>query len=81
MGLLQLALTVFIEPAEIVELNNEILQLQFQEQKEIERILKGLTDKVRENLSYLQTNVTILSKFDFIYAKAKVCPSNRWSGA
>ncbi len=64
-------LTVFIEPAEIVELNNEILQLQFQEQKEIERILRELTDKVRENLKYLQTNVAILAKFDFIYAKAK----------
>lgn len=64
-------LTVFIEPAEIVELNNEILQLQFQEQKEIERILRELTNKVRENLKYLQTNVNILGKLDFIYAKAK----------
>ncbi len=64
-------LTVFIEPAEIVELNNEILQLQFQEQKEIERILRELTNKVRENLQYLQTNINILAKLDFIYAKAK----------
>ncbi len=64
-------LTVFIEPAEIVELNNEILQLQFQEQKEIERILRELTNKTRENLKYLQTNVGILGKIDFIYAKAK----------
>ncbi len=64
-------LTVFIEPAEIVELNNEILQLQFQEQKEIERILRELTNKTRENLKYLQTNVSILGKIDFIYAKAK----------
>ncbi len=64
-------LTVFIEPAEIVELNNEILQLQFQEQKEVERILRELTNKTRENLKYLQTNVSILGKIDFIYAKAK----------
>lgn len=64
-------LTVFIEPAEIVELNNEILQLQFQEQKEIERILRELTDKVRENLQYIQTNVSILGKIDLIYAKAR----------
>lgn len=64
-------LTVFVEPAEIVELNNEILQLQFQEQKEIERILRELTNKVRENLQYLQTNINILGKLDLIYAKAK----------
>jgi len=64
-------LTVFIEPAEIVEINNEILQLQFQEQKEVERILRELTNKVRENLKYLQTNVSILAKIDLIYAKAK----------
>ncbi len=64
-------LTVFIEPAEIVELNNEILQLQFQEQKEVERILRELTEKVRENLKYLQTNISILGKIDLIYAKAK----------
>jgi DNA mismatch repair protein MutS2 len=64
-------LTVFIEPAEIVELNNEILQLQFQEQKEVERILREITNKVRENLKYLQTNTSILGKIDFIYAKAK----------
>ncbi|CUS80627.1 DNA mismatch repair protein MutS2 [Candidatus Kryptonium thompsonii] len=64
-------LTVFIEPAEIVELNNEILQLQFQEQKEVERILRELTDKVRENLKYLHVNINILGKLDFIYAKAK----------
>jgi DNA mismatch repair protein MutS2 len=64
-------LTVFIEPSEIVEMNNEILQLQFQEQKEIERILRELTEQVRENLGYLHTNLNILSKIDLIYAKAK----------
>ena len=41
-------LTVFIEPAETLSLNNEIRELHFKEQREIEKILRTLTMQVRE---------------------------------
>ncbi len=62
--------TVFIEPAETLEMNNEIRNLQFEEQREIERILRKLTDQVREVKDALLQNCTILGEIDFIYAKA-----------
>jgi len=63
--------TVFIEPMETLELNNEICTLQFEEQREIERILKELTSQVGEVKDALIANVRILGEFDFIQAKAK----------
>ena len=62
--------TVFIEPAETLEMNNEIRNLQFEEQREIERILRKLTDQVREIKTELQQNCTLLGELDFLYAKA-----------
>jgi DNA mismatch repair protein MutS2 len=63
--------TVFIEPAETLELNNEIRSLEFEEQREIERILRELSAHVRENLTMLRSSVRALSIIDFTYAKAK----------
>jgi len=40
--------TVFIEPTETLELNNEIRSLQFQEQREIEKILRTLSSQVKD---------------------------------
>ncbi|MGD0339373.1 MAG: endonuclease MutS2 [Bacteroidota bacterium] len=62
--------TVFIEPAETLEMNNEIRNLQFEEQREIERILRKLTDQIREVKDALLLNCAVLGEIDFIYAKA-----------
>jgi DNA mismatch repair protein MutS2 len=64
-------LTVFIEPAETLELNNEIRSLEFEEKREIERILKELTDYIRVHLGELKVSIGILSTIDFTYAKAR----------
>src|SRR5579862_1518235 len=56
--------TVFIEPTETLELNNDIRTLQFREQREIERILKGLTDQVREVRVELLEDVRLLAEVD-----------------
>jgi len=63
--------TVFIEPAETLEMNNEIRTLRFSEQREVERILRGLTSQVRGIRVELLSNVEILSQLDFDFAKAK----------
>ncbi|HTY57167.1 MAG TPA: endonuclease MutS2 [Bacteroidota bacterium] len=63
--------TVFIEPTETLELNNDIRGLQFQEQREIERILKSLTVQVGERREALAENLDILAELDALQAKAK----------
>jgi len=63
--------TVYIEPSETLEANNDLRTLQFQEQREVERILKMLSDQVREVRTELQDNMRILGKIDFFIAKAK----------
>jgi DNA mismatch repair protein MutS2 len=63
--------TVFIEPTETLELNNDIRSLQFQEQREIERILKSLTLQVSERREPLAANLDILAELDALQAKAK----------
>jgi len=63
--------TVFIEPTETLELNNDIRSLQFQEQREIERILKSLTLQVGEQKESLAENLEILAELDALQAKAK----------
>ncbi|MCX7834245.1 MAG: endonuclease MutS2 [Ignavibacteria bacterium] len=63
--------TVFIEPSETIEMNNELTELQYEEKREIERILRELTRKLSENYNELIKNVEIISELDFLYAKAK----------
>ncbi|PIU45388.1 MAG: endonuclease MutS2 [Ignavibacteriales bacterium CG07_land_8_20_14_0_80_59_12] len=63
--------TVFIEPAETLEMNNDIRSLQFEEQREIERILRELTGQVRHVATGILTGTGILTDLDVLHAKAK----------
>ena len=62
--------TLFIEPMAIIRLNNELRELEIQEQKEIEMILADLSAQLVPYLEELEIDLQILTKLDFIFAKA-----------
>ncbi len=64
--------TAFIEPAEVVELDNQIKELKFAEQREILRILLEFTDFLRPYIPDLLSAAQYLGEIDFIMAKAQV---------
>jgi DNA mismatch repair protein MutS2 len=64
--------TVFIEPEETIELNNEIFSLENEEKREVYRILRELTAQLSVYASLLSTYHSILGEYDFINAKAKL---------
>jgi DNA mismatch repair protein MutS2 len=63
--------TVFMEPTEMLDANNEIRDLEHSEKREVIRILKELTDEFRQQLPVLRTAFQFLAQIDFIRAKAK----------
>lgn len=62
--------TIYIEPAEMVEANNRIRELQIEEKREISRILKNVTDSLRPDIDMIIESVNEAGGFDFIRAKA-----------
>ncbi|MDR6563218.1 MULTISPECIES: endonuclease MutS2 [unclassified Arcicella] len=64
--------TVFMEPTEVLEANNEIRELESAERREIIRILMELTTRVRPHVPVLRKAYTFLGIIDFIRAKARL---------
>ena len=62
--------TVYLEPVEALNINNEIRQLESEEQQEIERILRELTGEVRKNEDSIRQNLEVLTTIDVIASKA-----------
>ncbi|RYF86910.1 MAG: DNA mismatch repair protein MutS, partial [Chitinophagaceae bacterium] len=63
--------TSFIEPEETTELNNDIFSLEYEEQKEVYKILRQLTQLLSVYAPLLRSYHDIAGQFDFIRAKAK----------
>ena len=64
--------TAYIEPAEVVELDNQIKELKFSEQREILRILLEFSEFLRPYLPDLLSAAKYLGEIDFLMAKAQV---------
>ncbi|HEX6893145.1 MAG TPA: endonuclease MutS2, partial [Chryseolinea sp.] len=64
--------TVFLEPTEMLDANNEIRDLEHSEKREVIRILTELTNEFRVHLPVLRLAFQFLSQIDFIRAKAKL---------
>ena len=62
--------TVYLEPAVCLDMGNEVRILEAQEQREIERILREVTGRVREDIDAIEGNLDILGTIDLLHAKA-----------
>jgi DNA mismatch repair protein MutS2 len=65
--------TLFIEPLQSVELNNRLIHLKEQVEEEILRVLRALTDTIRQHLKELQSAARFVGTLDFSFAKARFC--------
>ena len=71
--------TLFIEPMAVLKLNNELHELELREEKEIEVILSTLSSRAAAELEPLETNLELLTRLDFIFARAQL--SRSYSGS
>ena len=67
--------TIFIEPAATIGINNDVAELEIDERREINRILRELTDTLRPFSSLFKSYYELLVELDFLKAKAKFAHS------
>ena len=65
--------TSFVEPIEVLEINNQVRELRFEEQREIIKILTEFTDFLRPYIEDIILSGEYMGELDFIRAKALVC--------
>jgi len=63
--------TVFVEPLETIEQNNELVRLLDEEQAEVHRILVEMTRRIGENISPILAAVDVLSELELQFVKAR----------
>jgi DNA mismatch repair protein MutS2 len=63
--------TVYVEPLDAIEANNELQNLKGKEEREIARILFSLTESLREQLPAVQAAVEAVAELDFVKAKVE----------
>ena len=64
--------TVYLEPTEVLEANNAIVELGYAEKREIIKILRCLTDAIRADIDAIESAFQYLCRIDFITAKARL---------
>ena len=62
--------TVYIEPEETLELNNDIVSLSFAERREVERLLKEITKRIGDVSDRLKESLAFVAYIDTIFARA-----------
>lgn len=63
--------TVFVEPAEVKKIQDELDFEKFEEEKEVYKILSNLTNFVCDNIKEIKVNIEVMSNYDYIFAKGK----------
>jgi DNA mismatch repair protein MutS2 len=69
--------TLWVEPLNTVDLNNELREIQLREQEEVQRILAELSDKVADKADPIQWTVEALALLDLAFSKAKYAEAIR----
>lgn len=68
--------TFYVEPIEVVEINNELKELEYAERREVIRILTVFTDALRPDIPEILHSAKLLVTIDFIRAKARHAVDN-----
>jgi DNA mismatch repair protein MutS2 len=63
--------TLFIEPLETIELNNDLVRLDEEEAREVQRVLRELTDRLRGHADSIRQTRTTMGALELIFAKAR----------
>jgi len=63
--------TLFVEPLETIDLNNELVRLREEEQREVARILRELTELLRTSGPQIHALVEAIARLDLLFAKAE----------
>ncbi|MDW8354887.1 MAG: endonuclease MutS2 [Bryobacterales bacterium] len=63
--------TLFVEPLETIELNNELVRLVEEEQREVRRVLREMTERLRAYLAAIHAAVEVLGGLDLLFAVAR----------
>src|SRR5690625_6961169 len=64
--------TVYLEPVEALQINNDIRQLEAEEKREVERILQSLTTLVRHHRPRIRSNAPLIGELDLIHARTRL---------
>ena len=68
--------TFYVEPVEVVEINNELRELEYAERREIVRILSEFTDSVRPDAELIADSGDYLAEIDMLRAKGRWASEN-----
>lgn len=63
--------TLFIEPLETIDLNNELVRLREEEQREVDRILRDLTERLRAHATEIDSSAAVIGRLDLLFGKAR----------
>ncbi len=64
--------TVYVEPVEALQINNDIREFEAEEKREIERIIRELTTTVRQNADALRANIRIIGHLDALHSRVQL---------
>ena len=63
--------TVFVEPLETIGLNNDLVRLHEEELREVHRLLREFTGRLREHAAEIEASVAALSRLELLFSKAE----------
>ena len=63
--------TLFVEPLETIELNNDLVRLTEEEMREVQRILRQISERLREYGDAIRTALVAVGELDYLFAKAR----------